>query len=207
MPSPEQSIRVNQIILAPHRGHSNDLGEYDRGHDSGPIAEVDVLQQLCQAIEHEFDDYGLRWYTLDVFRRPGVRYADRPMKIEPHSIVLDLRCGWYKSPRSRNMSAVWYGNNATHLLAERFHEALSEWGACTNFGHRVAIPKLDGNQPIIGRQHIHGVRMDLFAMNGPEVDSYCRRLRELGRDLAVVVVDFLRGKDAPAGVGRGVYVR
>ena len=180
---------ITKIFIIPAAGHTDDDGNYSLGHSIGRENELRVVDRYLMTMTEVFGEYGLPFEVLDTRKKPGVKYSDRPSKIPPNSVVLDVAVGWTSANRSSNYSHVTYSDKRSHKLADLVSQSLFEWGKCSSFTHHVKNPSEAKNSLLDGQV---GVRIEPFALNGHGVDDYLRRLGNLGIDIASAVIEYAK---------------
>lgn len=187
----ESAPRINQILLIPGAGWSSDDGTYTRGHAVPSIAEVDIVDICLRSVVDIFEEYGVRYSVLPTRSQPGVKTSERGRHCDPHTLLVDLSIAWFARPRTTNESFVCFHDRHGESVAQIVCDALSDWGNCSAFGHRVCVPKLSEKHPAIVHEGCLGVHIEPFAINGPRGAEYLPRLNELGRDLGHALTEWM----------------
>jgi len=183
-------VRINRVLIIPSAGHTDDNGKFSRGHTVDTTSEYDVVNQYLRPLEEILEEYSIRHRTLPVREHPGIRFADRIKSVFPNDLVICLGVGWFTTRREKNCSAVYFGGQDGFCLSDLLCDTMSEWGHCSNYGHRSGLPK-KVEDPILTVSETIGIRIEPLALNGPNYIDYLYRLHDLGRDLGHCLVDYL----------------
>lgn len=156
------------------------------------FTEVDAVDRYVRAMVDELDDCAIR---TRVYKRKGEN-----MLVLPGSLVLECRVGWFKGSAAKipatNLSRVFYGNRESLYLAKQLAEAMGHWGELYGSHHRGANAVADdGEDLLLKAEGAWGLRLEPFALNGPDALDYCKRLDNLGRDVGRVLTGYLMAKD------------
>ena len=184
-------MRINQILLIPGAGHSDDFGQYHRGASTERIAEVDVVDSYVQTLADILDEYQIRHEVLPTRKPPGIPAAARLSTNESNTLKMELSVGFfivgrYGKPRERNETIVEYSGEFIRPIAEMMCESLSEYGRCCSYGHRTC-------NPILNKDLAEGcIRVKPFAINGPDVDVFAEHAPAMGKGLGLAIVEALR---------------
>lgn len=190
-------MRIHRVLIIPTAGHLG-AGVYDRGRAVPSMAEVDVVAGYMPALIDELEIEHVRFHTLETHSSPGLTASERIERVEANDLVIHLRAGILpdESKATRNHSIVTYGGCSpaqAKALAERVTDYLYEWGQCVVFGHVCKTPVKAKADPYIDTSRAIGITIEPFALNGPDAGQYAGRLDRLGRDLGMVIADFVRG--------------
>jgi hypothetical protein len=192
-------LRIHEVLIVPGAGHGG-AGFYDRGHVMGNMAETDVVDSYIRGIVDELDDCAVRHRIMPTRSAPGVPLDQRHQNIMPHSLILSCHVGWFKASPSKmptnNLSRVFYGARELFGLAKQVSEAVGHWGQLYGgFSHRGAAACADQENPLLNAAGTWGLRLEPFALNGPNALDYCKRLEQLGRDIGRVLTNYLINRD------------
>ena len=184
-------MQPTKIVIVPSCGHTDNSGHFDRGHTLPNLAEVDLVDMIVAPLCEFLEEYGVRHEVMPTRKHPGVAAALRAEQVYPGSVVVEIAAGWFPQPRTRNYSQVMFGSGhiSNNSLAEIFSDQLAEWGSCAVYGHRSCNPKRS-DDALLNVPDTVSVRIEPFALNGPDIDCYMRRVRYLGQDLAHVLIEF-----------------
>lgn len=156
-----------------------DWNAQKRGDSSGMFSLADVVDAYGARMSEELEYENVR-------TQPVKRVEDMPAGFVP----IYLSCDWHERPRTLNSSVVEFSGQHLYKLADALCFALSEWGKCYVWGHRVsrpvAVPRETAN--------VDFIRVKPFALNGPHAEEYLRRLDKLGEDLGRAIGEYLANR-------------
>ena len=191
---PISITRVNQVLIIPDLGATNEAGFFDVGRALGNFNEIDLVDFVVNPLVNCLTERRIANVTLETRNWPGHRQSTRHHEIGPSTLVLDIRMGTMGRKSKSNISQVSYGSKPTLPLADMMVDALADWGLCSIFGHRVANPRLLEHDPILAMPDCHGIRIEPFAMDGPNAETYLGRLPRLGYELGLLISEYLAGR-------------
>ena len=192
---PPSVPRVNQVVIIPGFGHSNPEGEFDPGREMEGFREVDLIDVICRPLQETLEEYAIRNRVLETRKPPGHSPDTLAEQIEPYTLILHIRLGIMDRKNKRNVSQVWYGSRYSLQIADAVLDCLSDWGNCTVFGHRTANPKLNESDGLLALDQCHGLRIEPFALNGPDISDYVNRLARCGYETGLLLSNYLRQRD------------
>ena len=189
-------MRVHEVVIVPGAGYLSAEGIYTRGHQTDRVTELDVVDQYVRAIQDELDIGSIRHRTLETRKRPGIPEGSRHLGILPGSFVLHCKVSWNVRPPSKpnttNRSRIFYGPGDAPPVAHLIEEILSHWGTLyVAHEHLCASPVEDACDPLLSVPGCVGLRLEPFALNGPNAELYFTKLEQLGRDIGRGVADYL----------------
>jgi hypothetical protein len=181
-------MKINSVLVIPGAGHSDDAGNYTRGVAIDSLAEVDVVDVYGRVLLDILEEYGIRYDVAPTRKAPGVREVDRLSGIPENTLALDLRVGYFHRYRKLQESVVEYGQDDLKSLANLLSETVGEWGKCCAWGHRTTD---------VGPLAVScsAIRISPFSLNGPDASVYLRRLEPLGREIGLVLVEYLGNRN------------
>ncbi len=154
-----------------------------RGESTGMQSQADIVDSYGLRLNDELDYENVRTHYIDTRKAP-VRTEEERLKEVPDGFVpIFVSCDWHGRKRDTNSSTVEFAGEYFRL-ADALCFAMSEWGKCTAFGHRVS-------KPIVLEADKGFIRIKPFALNGPNADQYIRRLDKLGEDLGRAIGEYL----------------
>ncbi len=164
-----------------------DWGLQDRGESVGLYSQADVVDGYGQSMQEELDYENVRTQHVDTRRAPVRDEAKRLEEVPPGFVPVFLSCDWNQRPRTWNASVVEFSGDSLYKMADRICFALSEWGRCYVWGHKVS-------RPVAVQGERNFIRVKPFALNGPHADEYLRRLDKLGEDVGRAIGGYLTDK-------------
>lgn len=160
------------------------------GQSIGHYSQQDVVDGYARAMAEELETGSVRLAPIET------RHAKRPLSWESrltqaqtNFVPLILTCDYHDRDRIHNASVVEFAGTEYQPLAQALCFALSEWGRCYVWGHRVSKPVVVLNAP---RSY---VCVKPFALNGPNAEDYLRRLDALGEALGRAIAGYLLEKN------------
>ena len=166
---------------------------------------MDLIDLITVPLAELLEEYNIRYTMANTRRYPGIMKKNRPGIIEPFSLVLEIGLDWHDRPRQYNVSQVFCGKDGSSRFAEILSDALSEWGTCAVFGHRSGNARIV-DDPLLNSPDCIGVRIEPYAINGPNAGEYIKKSRNLARDLAAVIAEFtVRRSEARSANPISVY--
>lgn len=199
------SLQLAKIVLVPYGGHSNSVGGFERGRVSGSLVEADLIDKFVPAICEELETEGIIHQVIPTRDKPGVPMDKRFTWIDPRSLVVHLRLGEVPEGDptvTANRSLVYYNTRRSKEIATHLIEAMGEWGRCFVPGHQACRPRDKDDDVLLRIQETQGVRIEPFAVNGPEAETYACYLEQLGRAVGASLAFFMKFRGW--GIGRGV---
>lgn len=147
-----------------------------RGKTSGNYSQSDVVDGYGMRTNEELDNDNVRVHQINTRRAPARSEQERLDETPANFLPLILSCDWHETTRIHNISTVEYCGAQYLAAAQAIAFALSEWGRCYVWGHRVSRPiAVSGDRPFI--------KIKPFALNGPHADEYLLRLDALGTSI------------------------
>jgi hypothetical protein len=164
-----------------------DFGLDQRGESVGLYSQADVVDLYGYRLNEELEYENVRTYYIDTRRKPARTFEERLQEVPANFVPVILSADWHERERLHNASIVEFCGNDLYPIATRICEALTEWGNCYVWGHKVSrAVAVAGDRPFI--------RVSPFAVNGPHVDEYMSRLDKLGEDIGRAIGGYLRGR-------------
>lgn len=182
------------VTVIPSAGHSDDSGKYTRGRSVDTTSEVDIVDQYTRTVSETLEEYGISFKVMETRKAPGVKESERPSRVDSNSMVLELAVGWFETNPKKNRSEIYYYSKKSKKLAAMVADAIGDWGRCTSYEHVTCCPKEAVTK--IGND---GIRVEPFALNGPNYADYLPRMASLGRALAMSVIEFIKTSNPSAG--------
>ena len=186
------------VTIVPSAGHCDDGGKYTRGRTVDTTAEVDVVDRYVQTLDETLEEFGVSHNIMATRGSPGIMESQRAACARKNSIILELGVGWFENTPKRNHSEVYYGADVSRQLAQSVAETIGDWGRCTCFSHVTGTPK-KSTKPILCVAGTMGIRIEPFALNGPNYNDYLPRVAPLGRYIAITVSEFIALNNESAG--------
>lgn len=191
---------IHQVLIVKNYEHSGDDGRYTRGRAIAAFSEVDLIDSYFHSLVEELDTDNVRFSVLDVEKPPGIKLGERWQRVEKTDLVLHLAGGWCDGKQNaKNTTKVSYSHANSLGLAESLTEDIAQWGSCYVFGHRAAHPR-KSRDPLLSVPGSIAVSIEPYALNGPDLQEYLGRGRELGVIIARCISGYLkeRGFSIPA---------
>lgn len=198
--------RIHQVVIVPGVGWQGKAGGFNRGNAIPPFAEYDAIARVMPTLVDELEKDGIRFKVLPTHVHPGLSDEERIAAIEPLSLVVSLRLGWFTRITQReidaNLAQVFYGDGPSRQLADEVSDMLTEWGSCRVYSHRTGNPRQDPKDALLNVPECRGLRIQPFALNGPHAVEYGRFLPQLGTDLGRSLADYLRQRGLAIAIRR-----
>jgi hypothetical protein len=196
---------ITQVVLVPAAGHTTDDGEFSLGRTVDSHSEYYIVGRYMERIAGFLEEYGVKFQIMPTRHPPGIKSSERHKRVWPNSLILELAIGWYDNPRQRNSTVIKYGaGEEARQVADLLSESLGTWGPCTSWGHRSEKPAFDPG-PLLNVDGCFGIRLEPFALNGPKYAEYLVALDTLGRDIAMVIVNYLSGRNLARNFAINTY--
>lgn len=192
-------MRIHEVLIVPSAGYSAADGTYTRGLAFKNLSELDIVDNYVRSILDELDEASIRHRVLNVRMPPGVPEGLRHSGVQPNTLVLHCRVHWTTGKVISNKSRTFYGHGGISELAHVVSQSMSHWGhTYASFGHQAANPVQDLEDPLLCVTGASGIRVEPFAINGPNSQEYAAWLPQLGRDIGRAVADYVIAKDLAA---------
>lgn len=175
-------MRIHEIALVTSLGPgAGEKGEFILGRTYDRVFEYNAIEKYMTSLRDELEQLGVRF---QVYEKGNV--ALRAKQIADHSLIVHCGIGWFdnKSKRTVNISRVYYSDSNSGPIAREITDVCSEWGPLHVFGHKTANPQLDRSDPFLALDHSLAVRIEPYAINGPDAGEYYRYLDRFGKDIA-----------------------
>lgn len=181
--APATAVGISGISLILDFGPGHALGHGER---VGHYSQEEVVDRYAATLAEELDCGWVRTHPIET-RKTAYRYSfDERIRMAPTNFVpLVLTSDHYARPRLHNSSTIEFSGHEYLGLATRLCEALSEWGRCYVWGHRVSRPVVVNGAP---KPYIC---IKPFALNGPNAEDYLQRLDLLGTTLGRSIGEYL----------------
>ncbi len=157
-----------------------------RGETHGHYSQSDVIDEYGRALIDEMENEAVRLHLINTRKPPGLSQLQRFKESPGGFLPVIISAGWFLGkPHLHNASLIEYQGGKYGKLCGRIAEAMSEWGRCYVWGHRVS-------QPVQVDEGPHDfIRIKPFAVNGPHVNEYLLRLDQLGISIARAIGGYL----------------
>ncbi len=155
-----------------------------RGQTVGHYSQQDVVDGYARKMTEELENENVRMQTVPTRKGEGIPWGERLSAVPKTFVPVILTCDFHERDRVHNASVVEFSGVEYQKLAESLCFALSEWGRCYVWGHRVSRPVVVNGAP---RSYIC---IKPFALNGPNADDYLQRLDALGESLGRAIGGF-----------------
>lgn len=189
---------ISKVLIIPGYGHKDVSGAQYRGESIGKFSQLDIIEKYQEALEDELESQRINFSVMNVGPTQKIHETLRYKLIDVNVLVLHLACGWFDtSDRTLNQSSVFYSTTGSGQFAEELSESLHDWGHCIVHGHRSANPKtVPGKQhKFLSIKNTVAVKIEPFALNGPNAEEYMKNLEGLGRDIGVSVANYAKIKE------------
>lgn len=161
----------------------------DDFHCLDSTSEMRLIEECCRHMSEIMEEYSISHSYL----RRGADYT------RPGTLILMVGLSWFENEnRKHNKSEVYYSDKYSLGLAKAISDSLGEWGRCSRFGHVSGCAK-HREFDTLNHPGILGVKIEPFALNGPHIDEYLPRLRNLSYDMAMAIIEFIRSKNPMSG--------
>lgn len=180
-------------------GHSDTEGKYSRGVAIPKISELDIVDYYLPEVVEQLEIACVPYEVMNTRKWPGTKPEARAALIEELHIVVELAIGWHKKPLQRNGSCIYFAHEDAKKFAWRISEALTEWGRCTAFSHSSHEPRETKDYPWLSAASLRAIRIEPFAINGPNIDDYLKRLPMLGRDIGYTLAAWAKEQNSSFG--------
>lgn len=185
---------LHKVLIIPGYGHRGPDGTIFKGETIGKVNQQDAMNIYRQSLEDNLELERVRFQTLEVGRIQKVHQSLRHKLIEPNTLVLHLRIGWFPatSKKEYNQSTIYYSSSRSNKLAEEILDCMHDWGHCIVHGHKCANPKnvRGKNYNFLQVDKTVAVMIEPFSLNGPHAETYLNGLNNLGRDLARAIANY-----------------
>lgn len=167
--------RINQVVLMPDQTATQFAGRF---------SEQEMIAGYSRTLyEHLEED------------RIDVRFFNDLDPIMPNSLVIHCLGGYDKKPLAgkSNFTSIAYGSGDSASFANMVKETLKDWGKCyADFYHKVSNPRQDDLYLAEGS---FSIAVSPFRINGPNAESYMKKLDVLGSSIAHTVLQYLIMRD------------
>lgn len=183
---------IHEILIVPAYGAGGHEG-WLTGATWGHVHEVDIVDSYVATLCEELERRRMRFSVMPTRKMPGIAIDDRPKHVNKNQLVIHCRAGWEERQevRTRNSSQVVFGAHVLIKLPRILSEVLGNWGQLYTHGHEERKPSRDRHSPLLNVEDVPAVEIFPFCVNGPNIDVYAKRYRELGHDIAWGLQEFL----------------
>jgi hypothetical protein len=180
-------MSIDRVVIDP--GHGADGVGFDFGNSMGVLCEWDILLSLAEELLEHLELSRVRTEILPVRKRPGIPIADRHLHVPAGCLLLSLNLGW-QAKTKRNCSALTSQLDPSHPLIAELETAVSRWGIVTH-GDHAKTQLLTSSEPLLTLPDSTAIRIEPFALNGPNSLLYAARIPALGKAIAQRVTEYV----------------
>lgn len=180
-------MSIDRVVIDP--GHGADGVGFDFGNAYGVMTEWDIISSLVEELVDNLELERVRTEVLPVKRRPGIPLADRHLHVPEGCLLLSLHLGWQQKGK-RNGSVLTSQLDPSHSLIDDLERAIYRWGVVTHGEHQKTQLSAS-SEPLLGLPKVTAIRIEPFALNGPNSLLYAARIPALGRGLAQRIVEWV----------------
>ncbi len=170
---------IDSILIDPAHGYY-EANKYGRGHSSGHLIEVEVVDKYILGICDELDLEGIRWQILETRKSPGLSEAARKERCQPGMLVLSCHSHMMKDDTIPASYITCGKNPASEDLADKLAKSLTEWGKGVTWLHTSVVSHDTPQEGVLASENV-SVQIEPFALNAPCAEGYAAKLDELGR--------------------------
>lgn len=182
-------MHFNEVLVIPGCGHFNGEKPYDHGYASYNLVEVDVISYFSKLLKEALEHFKIRSRVLPTFKHPGLTSKERLDLIDKLDFVVHVKAGFFKTrgPHGKNETFLYYGKGIDHFMLKGFEENCREYGKLSSYYHKQQRATLDTEDLHLTKSDVKGVRVELFHLNGPDIDSYFKLLPHLAKGFALTL--------------------
>lgn len=178
---------IDRVVIVPAKG-ADGVG-FDFGNMCGVLTEYDIVTLLADYLAEFLELYRVRTSILPVRKRPGIPPLERHLHIPDGSLAILFGLGWQKTAK-RNGSIIATQMDPADPLIKDLDRVLTRWGIVTHADHSKTLLQAPAD-PILTLPQSLAIRIEPFALNGPNSSIYASRIEPLARALAQQIAEWL----------------
>lgn len=121
------TMKYHCILLDLGHGYTDDKGQYDHGHVTGKLTEVDVIDGYGRALMDELDLEAVRFELVPTRKAPGTKEKLRYSEPPDGKLIVSLHAG-VAGPADMIHSKVRYSIPAGNDIAKTLERVCGDWG-------------------------------------------------------------------------------
>ncbi len=185
-------MHFNEVLLIPGCGHFGDESPYDSGHCHLNLHEIDVVREMARALDEALTHVKIRTRILPTLKKPGLTCLERFDFIQHHDFVIHLKAGFKKPHPTRNDTILFHGKDLDPFILKGLEENCREYGKLASFYHKQQRSMLDTSDKYLTKSLCKGIRLEVFYLNGPDIDHYYALIPHLAKSFALTLEEARR---------------
>lgn len=167
------------IIILPDFGYYG--SDYVKGRCTLRYSQLDVINGYTPSLFDELDSEAVPHERIITDKKPSLTEKERMSAGGGAKTVIIPSCGWFSGRKQQsNMSRIICSDHEVLAYASIIAEALYDWGHRYIYNHRMASPVIDKELA-----PYRAIKIEPFALNGPDTEIYLTKLKELGESIGV----------------------